>query len=132
MHGILCEGRGKRLAAVIIVILLGLTLRMVGHKFGLPFFVVKYGGSLLWGGMVYLLLATLMNARSTMQLILVSIAIAVCVEFFRLYHSPGLDEFRLTVAGALLLGRVFSLWNIVAYILGIVLAALVDHRILRR
>lgn len=52
--------------------------------------------------------------------------IAICVEMFRLCHSPWLDQFRLTLFGALLLGRIFSLWNIVAYAFGIALALAVD------
>jgi hypothetical protein len=46
----------------------------------------------------------------------------VCVELFRLIHAPWLDEFRLTIAGALLLGRIFSAWDILAYVVGIFLA----------
>jgi len=40
--------------------------------------------------------------------------IAISVELLRLYHRPQLDAFRATPAGRLLLGRIFSLWNIVA------------------
>ena len=43
-------------------------------------------------------------------------------KLFRLYHTPWLDGFRLTTAGALLLGRVFSLWNMLAYAIGIAAA----------
>jgi threonine/homoserine efflux transporter RhtA len=53
--------------------------------------------------------------------------IAIGVELFRLMHAPGLDAFRLTTAGALLLGRVFSPWNVVAYGFGIVAGALLDR-----
>jgi hypothetical protein len=35
----------------------GLALRGVGLGLGLPVFVVKYGGSLLWGTMVFFLVA---------------------------------------------------------------------------
>ena len=35
----------------------GLALRGVGLGLGLPAFVVKYGGSLLWGTMVFFLVA---------------------------------------------------------------------------
>jgi Protein of unknown function (DUF2809) len=52
--------------------------------------------------------------------------IAIGVELFRLMHGPGLDAFRLTTAGALLLGRVLSPWNVVAYGFGIVAGALLD------
>lgn len=48
--------------------------------------------------------------------------IAVGVELFRLVHTPWLDDFRLTLLGALLLGRIFSPWDILAYVAGIGLA----------
>lgn len=52
--------------------------------------------------------------------------LALATECSRLYHTPELDAYRLTTAGALLLGRVFSLWNLVAYVLGIALGAALD------
>jgi hypothetical protein len=59
----------------------------------------------------------------------IALAIAVSVEFSRLYQTPALDEFRLTLAGKLLLGRVFSLWNIVAYAAGIGLGMAIEMRL---
>jgi hypothetical protein len=41
--------------------------------------------------------------------------VATAVEVFKLYRSPGMDAFRLTLAGKLMLGRVFSGWDIAAY-----------------
>jgi hypothetical protein len=49
------------------------------------------------------------------------------VELFRLVHAPWLDAFRLTLAGALLLGRIFSPWDMLAYGVGIVMAMLLDR-----
>ena len=60
--------------------------------------------------------------------LMASIGIAIAVECVRLYHQPGLDAFRMTLAGQLLLGRIFSLWNIVAYAIGIAGSALADER----
>lgn len=101
------------------IIVSGLLLRRFGPGLGLPFIVVKYGGSLLWGTMVYALLAILAVRRPAAQLAALAAAIALSVELFRLWHTPWLDAFRLTTPGALLLGRVFSPWNLVAYGMGI-------------
>ena len=49
-----------------------------------------------------------------------ALLIATATKVSRLYHTPGLDAFRSGLAGALLLGKHFSLWNIVAYAVGIV------------
>jgi hypothetical protein len=109
------------------VIICGLILRRCGLGWGLPALVVKYGGSLLWGTMVFLLVAMATSRLSRQRMALIAVAIALGVELFRLAHAPWLDAFRLTPAGALLLGRVFSAWNMLAYGIGIALGALVDH-----
>jgi hypothetical protein len=109
------------------VIVSGLALRGFGFGLGLPALIVKYGGSLLWGTMVFFLVAMAASARSRSSVALISAAIAICVELFRLVHSPWLDAFRLTMAGALLLGRIFSAWNLLAYGVGIGLAMLLDR-----
>ena len=53
--------------------------------------------------------------------------IAALVECVRLFHSPGLNAFRMTTPGALLLGRFFSLWDIAAYWMGIAGSAIADR-----
>jgi hypothetical protein len=109
------------------VIILGLALRGYGLGFGLPAFIVKYGGSMLWAGMVFLLVAMGAPGRSRSSLALIAATISVCVELFRLVHAPWLDAFRLTNVGALLLGRIFSPWNMIAYGAGIVAAIWIDR-----
>lgn len=113
------------LVASLGVIIAGLLLRVKGYQFGLPFFFVKYGGSILWGAMVYGLTAMVLVAFR--RSLVASLAVAIAVELSRLIHTPELDAFRLTMAGALLLGRIFSPWNIVAYCLGIVIASVLDR-----
>ena len=115
-----------RAALALAVIACGLSLRWYGFPLGLPAFVVKYGGSLLWATMVFLLVGVLLPRLSRMQLATIAMVIAVVVEFSRLVHTPWLDAFRLTTAGALLLGRIFSLWNLVAYAVGIAFGVWID------
>ncbi|MGY4234790.1 putative membrane protein [Bradyrhizobium sp. USDA 4472] len=108
-----------RVALALVVIACGLSLRRYGFPLGLPAFVVKYGGSLLWATMVFLLVGLLLPRLPRSQLAVIAMAVAAVVEFSRLVHTPWLDAFRLTTAGALLLGRIFSLWNLAAYAVGI-------------
>ncbi|XXB09682.1 DUF2809 domain-containing protein [Rhizobium sp. YTUHZ045] len=115
-----------RLGAVLVVIAAGLALRRFGYAVDLPFVVVKYGGSALWGAMVYLLVALVLGKSPRAVIAVMALFMAIAVEFFRLYHTPWLDAFRLTTAGALLLGRIFSLWNIVAYAIGIAVVCAFD------
>jgi hypothetical protein len=109
------------------IVVLGLLLRGYGFGLGLPGMIVKYGGSSLWGAMVFFLVAIASPRLSRAKAALVSVAIAVAVELFRLVHAPWLDEFRLTLAGALLLGRIFSAWDTIAYVAGIALAVILDR-----
>jgi hypothetical protein len=109
------------------IIVSGLGLRGFGLGLGLPAFFVKYGGSVLWGTMVFFLVAMAASNLSRRRIALISAAIAICVELFRLVHAPWLDAFRLTLAGALLLGRIFSAWDMLAYGVGIVLGMLLDR-----
>lgn len=116
-----------RAGLALVVIACGLSLRLYGFPLGLPAFVVKYGGSLLWATMVFLLIGVLLSRLTPSQLVAIAVAIAVVVEFSRLVHTPWLDAFRLTTAGALLLGRIFSPWNLVAYVAGIVVGVWLDR-----
>jgi Protein of unknown function (DUF2809) len=129
----LAPGRALRATSLIrpwlclAIIVSGLGLRGFGLGLGLPAFFVKYGGSVLWGTMVFFLVAMAASNLSRQRIALISAAIAVGVELFRLVHAPWLDAFRLTTAGALLLGRIFSLWDMLAYGVGIVLGMGLDR-----
>ena len=118
-----------RAGVCLAIIVIGLALRRFGLSVGLPALIVKYGGSILWGTMVFFLVALATSNSSVLRITVISAAIAVAVELFRLVHAPWLDDFRLTLAGALLLGRIFSLWNILAYGAGIGLAVLLDRMV---
>jgi hypothetical protein len=70
------------------IIVSGLALRGIGPGLGLPLFLVKYGGSLLWGAMVFFLVAIAAPLLSWWRIALISAAIAIAVELFRLVHAP--------------------------------------------
>jgi hypothetical protein len=116
-----------RAGLCLLIIVSGLALRGFGFSFGLSAFVVKYGGSVLWAAMVFFLVAMAVSHASRLSIALISATIAIGVELFRLIHAPWLDAFRLTLPGALLLGRIFSPWNMLAYGVGIALAMALDR-----
>jgi hypothetical protein len=116
------------LVAATVVIGLGLALRLL--PLGLPHAVFKYGGSALWGAMVYLIVAACLPRFSTVPIAGLASVAAILTELSQLYHAPALDAFRRTRIGVLLLGRYFSLGDIAAYLCGIALAAGID-RIIR-
>lgn len=102
----------------------GLTIRLA--PLGLPVFAVKYGGSTLWALMVYWIISALLPTKPLYADALLAGMIATAVELVKLYHSPELDAFRLTLPGILLLGRFFCLWDIVAYWCAIPVGVLLD------
>ena len=107
----------------------GLAVRFA--PLGLPQFVVKYGGSMLWALMVYWIVSALLPRRHLLTAALLAAAIATSVEFLKLYHSTALDAFRHTLPGILLLGRIFSVWDILAYWLAISAGVLADSALRR-
>jgi hypothetical protein len=117
--------RLKYAGLIAAIVCAGLLCRWPG--LGLPWPVAKYAGSALWGAMVYTCLRAINPRATILSTLKAASAIAICVEFFRLYHQPELDSFRATLAGRLLLGRIFSLWNVVAYAIGIACIALTDE-----
>lgn len=114
---------------ILVTIAAGLTLRMA--PLGLPAFVVKYGGSTMWALMIYWLVTTVAPTRRIAPAVLLSGCIACAVEFFKLYRSPGVDAFRATLAGELLLGRYFSVKDLVVYAVAIAAGATIDLRLRR-
>jgi len=116
--------RSISIALVLATTLAGLVWRMA--PLHLPYFFWKYGGSALWAADVYWLLAALLPRVRPAALALLASLVALAVEFSRLIDSPALEAFRLTLAGKLLLGSVFSPRNIVAYWVAIVATALID------
>jgi hypothetical protein len=113
------------LAITLITIPIGLAVRYL--PLGLPWFLYKYLGSILWAIALYWFLATLLPKLRPQALAAVAISIATLLELTRLIPIAPIDAFRQTFAGQILLGRFFSLKNIAAYILAIALAATIDH-----
>jgi hypothetical protein len=121
------SGRPLASSALLIsgTIAAGLALRLT--HLGLPFVVVKYGGSMLWALMIYWIVSTIRPRWPITRAALASSLIASAVELFKLYYVPWLDAFRLTLPGALLLGRVFSIWDLAAYVFAIIAGAFGDR-----
>lgn len=115
------------LVLMAVTVTTGLVIRSV--HFGLPSVVVKYGGSMLWASMIYWIVSTLLPSLRLCAVALLTAGITTAVEFFKLYHSPALDAFRLTLPGILLLGRFFSASDILAYWIAIAAGVLLEMRI---
>jgi hypothetical protein len=110
---------------LLITIPIGLAIRLL--PLGLPWFLYKYLGSLLWAAALYWFLAALLPKLRSRTIAALAITTATLLELTRLVPIAPIDAFRLTFAGKILLGRFFSIKNIVAYILAIALTATLDR-----
>jgi hypothetical protein len=115
------------LALIGVTMVAGVAIRFV--PLGLPHVVVKYGGSMLWAVMIYWIVSALLPTRTPFAVAFLAAGVATAVEFLKLFHTPAFDAFRLTLPGILVLGRFFSVWDIVAYWVAIAVAAVIDFRI---
>lgn len=118
------RSRSRSMVILILVVAVGLAWRFA--PLGLPRFAWKYGGSALWAAAVYWSIAFAWPRMRASRLALCAASIAVIVEWSRLWRVAWLDAFRETLAGKLLLGKYFSLRNVVAYFVGIAICLLAD------
>lgn len=58
---------------------------------------------------------------------IVAAIVTTATELSQLYHAPVLDAVRRTGLGALMLGRVFSVWDVLTYAVAVALAAAIDQ-----
>lgn len=115
------------LVLMAVTMIAGLVIRFA--HFGLPPVIAKYGGSMLWALMIYWIVSSLLPSLRSCAVALLTAGITTAVEFFKLYHAPALDAFRLTLPGILLLGRFFSAWDILAYWIAIAIGVVLNRRI---
>jgi hypothetical protein len=113
-----------------VTILAGLTVRLA--PLGLPNTLTKYGGSLLWALMIYWIVSTAYSRLTLTANASLSGTVALGVELFKLYHAPLLDAFRMTLPGKLLLGRVFSLWDLLTYAIAIIFGSFADRALVHQ
>jgi hypothetical protein len=120
----------RSLVLALATIAAGLTVRFA--PLGLPPFVVKYDGSVLWALMIYWICSTALATARLPVVVAVSGLVAMGIECIKLYHVPWLDAFRLTPPGVIPLGRYFSLRDIAAYWIAIAGGAAMDGSFLRK
>jgi hypothetical protein len=117
----------RRSLTCLTILLVTIPLGLAARYTHLPWFLAKYLGSMLWASALYWFVGIFLPHCAPLALAGITSAAAILVELSRLVPEPHVDAFRLTLAGKLLLGRYFSVWNIVAYLVAIALTALADH-----
>ncbi|MGX9727129.1 MAG: ribosomal maturation YjgA family protein [Candidatus Electronema sp. VV] len=112
------------LAALIIA--LGLPARIIPNS--LPSWYVAYAGDFLWAMLVYLVYALILRL-STKQTLCFALVTAYLIELSQLFHPVWLDYLRAIKLLSFILGFAFLWSDILAYTLGIALAACIDFAI---
>jgi hypothetical protein len=133
------QGRGNTLMIlvsrqrymVMATLLIGIGLLTRWPFLGLPHTAAKYSGSLIWGGMIYCAVATILPTVAPLRIGIIAGCLATGVEFSQLWHTEALDAFRRTAIGVLLIGRFFSWWDILSYWIGIAAVGLFDSFVSR-
>ncbi|MBP2654676.1 MAG: hypothetical protein H6Q73_2245 [Firmicutes bacterium] len=108
--------RRKRLyylILVLVVIVVGLLSREI------PSWLPKWIGDILWGLMVFFIMGFIFRDRPILNNAILSAIFSIGIEVAKFYHAPWIDTFRYTIIGGLILGYVFSFYNILCYITGI-------------
>ena len=127
------RSRGIYLMSVGLAILAGLLWR--SRLLPLSPFFSKYGGDALWAVVVFFGFGFLLPGSPLLKLALLSLGSAWGIEFLQLYHAPWIDSVRGYRLGHLILGTTFNAPDLIAYAVGVTLAAFLEallHRVFRR
>jgi hypothetical protein len=95
---------------IMLVIALGLLSRALSG------WLPNWLGDILWGVMVFFITGFLFKDRPTFDNAILAAVFSLGMETAKLYHAPWLDAFRYTTIGGLMLGYVFSIYNILCYL----------------
>jgi hypothetical protein len=95
----------------------------------LPEFVADYAGDTLWALTAFLGVRIVFPRWPVLRICIVSLLFAFVIEFSQLYHAPWIDELRHTTAGRLVLGQGFLWSDLLCYIVGVAMGAVLDLRL---
>jgi len=101
------------------------------HVHGVPAWLAKDPGDVLYATMVFFLVGFLAPALSTLRAALSTVVFCFAIELSQLYRAPGIDAVRATVLGGLVLGHGFHATDLACYVLGALLGVAVERGIAR-
>jgi hypothetical protein len=104
--------------AILFLILIGLSSRMISM-------IPEETGDGLWAMALFCFLRFLFINQKLERIAIATLAISFAVEFSQLIRWEWLVAFRSTFIGHMLLGQGFVWWDLLAYIIGVLLAYLI-------
>jgi len=117
--------RIKYFAFTCITILLGLISRQLDW---IPLFT----GDALYAVMIFFMMRTLIPNVRIYQTSVIALVITYSVEFSQLYRAEWINNIRRTLLGRLVLGQGFLWSDVLAYLIGILLATFITKQIIER
>ncbi len=129
-HSTRAIGRRGFGALAVGTIVAGLAVHLGGGP--LPGAVRDIAGDVLWATMMVWWIGVVAAEASVRTRAAAAYAVCVTVELSQLWHTPMLDAVRATTMGHLVLGSGFDSRDLVAYLAGVSLAALIETRIVVR
>lgn len=124
LKGTTAARRWGYLAAALLTIAVGLLV----HRGPLPLngALRDIIGDALWAVMMVCWVSALQPHAPRRVRLIASLVLCWLVELSQLLHTPALDAFRATTAGHLVLGSGFDPRDLLAYTVGVVIAARLD------
>ena len=104
--------------AILFLILIGLSSRKISM-------ILEETGDGLWAMALFCFLRFLFINQKLERIAIATLAISFVVEFSQLIRWDWLVAFRSTFIGHMLLGQGFVWWDLLAYIIGVLLAYLI-------
>ena len=109
---------------ILLAFVAGLTTHVL--KRHLPGFVGENLPDTMWALWVFLMIAFIWPRVGTVRAAGYALLFAYLTEFSQIYHAPGLDRFRATTIGHLILGDTFQWSDLGCYTVGILTGAALD------
>jgi hypothetical protein len=116
----LARARATYAAIAVLVIAVGLAV----HRGNIvPPDVRDKLGDALWASMIFFWISALRPTSTISTRAVAATSVCFLVEGSQLLHAPFLDALRRTPVGHLVLGSGFDVWDLAAYVVGVVVAA---------
>lgn len=122
--GFVARSRWRYAAATAVTIAVGLASR--AYRAYLPWWLAKNAGDALYATMVFFGVGVLVPRARTARTALAALAFCVAIELSQLYRAPWIDAVRETTPGRLVLGQGFHAFDLVCYVIGVALGAVLE------
>ncbi len=119
------------LILIVIVIALGLFSRKIAYPY-LPDLINDYLGDALWASMIFFIFRFIFIKKDTRLIAICSLIFCFLIEISQLYHAEWIDAIRATTLGGLVLGFGFLWTDLLAYYIGVHLAATMELFVIKR